>query len=127
MCSSCRGCFFDALWSLRWRKERQLIFLTALDLAAQYCAVFNDDAPRLHIPCNSARTRNLDPLAFERSNYFAVHDNFAGFYVCVNPPVGSYSETPIVKVNFSFERAIQEEILPAGDFPLDPYALADTS
>jgi len=63
---------------------------------------------------------DLDALAgLESANHFAANDNFAGFDLCVDAGVGTDSETAIGNVNFSFERAVQEEIFPTRDFSFD--------
>ena len=116
------GCgrgLFSARENRRGRRLRRFVFLSDLDLATQNRAIFDDDAPRLHVACNSAGARNLDALALESANHFTVNDNFAGFDFCGNTGVGTDSETAIGNVNFSFERAIQEEIFPTRDFSFD--------
>src|SRR2546425_9023040 len=97
---------FGAGANRRWGKLRRLVFLTTLDLAAQDCAIFDDNAARLHVACDSASPGNLDALALERSNHFTVNDDFAGFDFRADARVGTDSETPIANANFSFELAI---------------------
>ncbi len=115
---------FGGRGNLWLRRLRRCVFLSDLDLATQNRAIFDDDAPRLHIACNSAGARNVDALALERANHFTVNDNFGGFDFCGNTGVGTDSETAIGNVNISFKHAIQEEIPPTRYFSFDPDALA---
>src|SRR2546422_11606291 len=103
---ACGSGLFGAWGNRRWGKLRRLVFLTTLDLAAQDCAIFDDNAARLHVACDSASPGNLDALALERSNHFTVNDDFAGFDFRADARVGTDSETPIANANFSFELAI---------------------
>src|SRR6266851_9108812 len=74
------GCgLFGARDNRRGRRLRRFVFLSDLNLATHNRAIFDDDAPRLHVACNSAAARNLDALALEGANHFTVNDNFAGF------------------------------------------------
>lgn len=72
-----------------------MVLSTTLDLAAQDCAIFDDNAARLDVACDSASAGNPDALALERSDYFTVNDDFAGFDFCGDARVGTDSETPI--------------------------------
>src|SRR5260370_17254895 len=65
---TCGSGLFGAWGNRRWRKLRRLVFLTTLDLAAQDCAIFDDNAMRLHVACDSASPGNLDPPALYPSN-----------------------------------------------------------
>src|SRR5260370_38278527 len=103
---ACSSGLFGSWGNRRWGKLRRLVFLTALDLAAQDCAIFDDNAARLHVACDSASPGNLDALALERSNHFTVNDDFAGFDFQGDARLGTDSETPISNANFSFQLAI---------------------
>src|SRR6266446_6940393 len=59
---ACGSGLFGAWGNRRWGKLRRLVFLTTLDLAAQDCAIFDDNAARLHVACDSASPGNLDAL-----------------------------------------------------------------
>src|SRR5713226_9420038 len=121
---ACGSGLFGAWGNRRWRKLGRLVLLTTLDLAAQDCAIFYDNAARLHVACDSASAGNPDALALKRSNEFTVNDDFAGFDFRGDTRVGTDSETPLGDANFSCELAIQAEIPLTRDFSFDPDASA---
>ena len=89
-------------------------------LGMQNRAVFDDDAARLDGACNFAGAPNLDALAgLERANHFAANDDLAGVDFGIDAGVGASRETALGNVNFPFKRAIEEEIVLAGDFSFD--------